>query len=159
MILHSLSKSNTNSIGLHKLLASFRYVCLLRLAIFTHVLGKECSQYYFPFQSIFICSKCPEIGLHIKGFSIASRTTRLRPALASRTVFSDCVVFYGDKRKAQAKVSQAPFNYAELATATIVWGPSGMANSPVTLMEGNDVAGRFPGSLHNEGSFTAHKLK
>jgi len=30
-------------------------------------------------QSIFICSKCPEI--HIKGFSIASRTTRLRPAL------------------------------------------------------------------------------
>jgi len=76
--------------------------------------------------------------------------TRLRPALASRT---------GDKKKAQAKVSQAPFNYAELATATIVWGPSGMANSPVTLMEGNDVAGRFPGSMHNEGSFTAHKLK
>ena len=30
-------------------------------------------------QSIFICSKYPEI--HIKGFSIASRTTRLRPAL------------------------------------------------------------------------------
>jgi len=29
-------------------------------------------------QSIFICSKCPEI--HIKGFSIASRTTGLRPA-------------------------------------------------------------------------------
>ena len=32
-------------------------------------------------QSIFICSKCPEI--HIKGFSIASRTTRLRPALTA----------------------------------------------------------------------------
>jgi len=31
--------------------------------------------------SIFICSKCPEI--HIKGFSIASRTTRLRPALTA----------------------------------------------------------------------------
>ena len=32
-------------------------------------------------QSIFICSKCPEI--HIKCFSIASRTTRLRPALTA----------------------------------------------------------------------------
>jgi len=33
-------------------------------------------------QSInFSCSKCPEI--HIKGFSIASRTTRLRPALTA----------------------------------------------------------------------------
>jgi len=33
-------------------------------------------------QSInFICSKCPEI--HMKGFSIASRTTRLRPALTA----------------------------------------------------------------------------
>jgi len=32
-------------------------------------------------QSIFICSKCPEI--HIKDFSIASRTTRLRPALTA----------------------------------------------------------------------------
>ena len=32
-------------------------------------------------QSIFIGSKCPEI--HIKGFSIASRTIRLRPALTA----------------------------------------------------------------------------
>ena len=32
-------------------------------------------------QSIFISSKCPEI--HIKGFSIASRTIRLRPALTA----------------------------------------------------------------------------
>ena len=31
--------------------------------------------------SICSCSKCPEI--HIKGFSIASRTTRLRPALTA----------------------------------------------------------------------------
>jgi len=31
--------------------------------------------------SIFIYSKCPEI--HIKGFSIASRTTKLRPALTA----------------------------------------------------------------------------
>jgi len=34
-------------------------------------------------QSIFICSKCPEIITRLKGFSIASRTTRLRPALTA----------------------------------------------------------------------------
>ena len=33
------------------------------------------------FQSILFCSKCPEV--HIKSFSIASRTTRLRPALTA----------------------------------------------------------------------------
>ena len=37
-------------------------------------------------QSIFICSKCPEI--HIKGFSIASRTTKLRPALTAAQVIN-----------------------------------------------------------------------
>jgi len=39
-------------------------------------------------QSInFICSKCPEI--HIKGFSMASRTTRLRPALTAAQLIND----------------------------------------------------------------------
>ena len=33
--------------------------------------------------SFYLLKKCPEIGLHIKGFSIASRTTRLRPALTA----------------------------------------------------------------------------
>jgi len=37
-------------------------------------------------QSVFICSKCPEI--HIEGFSIASRTTRLRPALTAAQLIS-----------------------------------------------------------------------
>ena len=35
----------------HKFLASFWYVCLLWLAISTRILCKECSQYYFPFNS------------------------------------------------------------------------------------------------------------
>jgi len=40
-------------LGLHKFLASFWYVCLLRLAISTHVglLCKGCSQFIFPFNS------------------------------------------------------------------------------------------------------------
>jgi len=37
-------------------------------------------------QSIFICSKCPEI--HIKGFLIASRTTRPRSALTAAQVIN-----------------------------------------------------------------------
>ena len=54
-------------------------------------------------QSIFICSKikCPEI--HIKGFSIASRTTRLRPALTVAQLIN-----YTMKEKSAIHKKQTP---------------------------------------------------
>jgi len=52
------------------------------LATFRKSLNKISLRIYISInQSIFIYSKCPEI--HIKGFSIASRTTRLRPTLTA----------------------------------------------------------------------------
>jgi len=55
-------------------------------------------------QSIFICSKCPQI--HIKGVTIASRTTRLRPALTAAQLIN----YTMKKRKTQrgSKVDLGP---------------------------------------------------
>ena len=55
-------------------------------------------------QSIFICSKCPEI--HIKGFSIASRTTRLGPALTAAQLIN-----YTMKEKEKLNTYKIAYTY------------------------------------------------
>ena len=78
MNLHSPSKSNTKQI-VHKLLALFWYVCILRLAISPHVyFAKNAANTIFPFNSW--------------------------------SVFSNCVVFYGDgaRFKGEGKLGSCP---------------------------------------------------